>query len=236
MSGRVKNRVLGTGPGAIHVLDSRSPGPSGWRGFLGLEAALLLLPAGTATEGRVAQTVPGPGTATDATEPAEPLYGAMGCTLDAPGLLGTDPGHPTASTLWVAVELLGCEAGCRGVEGSREAVESGGSDGSRVRVAASLSDVLAPETTDPVAVDPPGRLGTAEDPEVLKILAKRDPRSNTATFMPCSWRGYRCCHHREVKDTKRWAAGLHPPPPAAIWTRRPWGGRSWSWGPGTQGA
>lgn len=230
MSGRVKNSVLGTGPWAIHALGSRSPGPSSWRGVLGLEVALLLLPTGTVTEGRVAQTVPGLGKATDAMEPAEPLPRPRSGALDAPGLPGRDPGHPTASTLRVTAELLGCKAECRGVEGSSEAVMSGGRDGSRVNVAASLESET---TVDPVVVEPPGWLGAAEDAEVLKILAKRDPRSNTATFMPWSWRGHRCCHHREVKDTRRRAAGLHPPPPAAIWTRQPWGGAG-SWGPGAE--
>lgn len=73
MSGKVKNRVLGTGPGAIHTLGSRSPGAGSWQGFRGLEAALLLLPKGMLTEGRVLQTAPGLGKATEATEPAEPL-------------------------------------------------------------------------------------------------------------------------------------------------------------------
>lgn len=72
MSGKVKNSVLGTGPGAIHTLGSRSPGTSSWWGFRGLEAALLLLPKGVVTEGRVVQTAPGLGKATETTEPAEP--------------------------------------------------------------------------------------------------------------------------------------------------------------------
>lgn len=105
------------------------------------------------------------------------------------------------------------------MKGSREAAVSGGRDGSKVRVSASLSDVLAPESTDPVAAAPPGWLETAGDAvEILKILANRDPRSNTATFMPWSWRGFcYCC--QEVKDSRCWAAGLHPPPPATIWIR-----------------
>lgn len=107
------------------------------------------------TEGRVAQTVPGMGKATDAKEPepAEPLQETRGSSLDAPGLLGRDPGHPAVSTLRVAAELLGCKAGYRGVEGSSEVVESRGSDGSKVGVSALLSDV---EDTDPVATELPG--------------------------------------------------------------------------------
>lgn len=73
MSGKVKNRVLGTGPGAIHTLGSRSPGARSWRGFRGLDAVTLLLPKGMVTEGRVAQSTPGLGKVTEATEPAEPL-------------------------------------------------------------------------------------------------------------------------------------------------------------------
>lgn len=143
--------------------------------------------------------------------------------MDAPELLGKDPGHPAASTLWVAAELLGCEAGssgvCTGVKGSREAAVSGGRDGSKVRVSASLSDVLAPDSPDPVAAVSPGWLETAADAvEILKILANRDPRSNTATFMPWSWRGY-CDCHKEIKDARCWAAELHPLPPVAIWIR-----------------
>lgn len=143
--------------------------------------------------------------------------------MDAPELLGKDPGHPAASTLWVAAELLGCEAGssgvCTGVKGSREAAVSGGRDGSKVRVSASLSDVLAQDSPDPVAAVSPGWLETAADAvEILKILANRDPRSNTATFMPWSWRGY-CDCYKEIKDARCWAAELHPLPPVAIWIR-----------------
>lgn len=123
--------------------------------FLGLEVALLLLPTGPVTEGRVAQTVLGVGKGTDAKElgPTELLLETRGCALDAPGLLGRDPGHPAVSTLRRAAELLGCEAGYKGVEGSREVVVSGGSNGSKVGVSALLSDV---EDTDPVAIEPPG--------------------------------------------------------------------------------
>lgn len=73
MSGKVKNRVLGTGPGAIHTLGSGSPGAGSWRGFRGLEAALLLPSKGMVTEGRVAQTAPELGKAPEATEHTEPL-------------------------------------------------------------------------------------------------------------------------------------------------------------------
>lgn len=74
---------------------------------------------------------------------------------------------------------------CTGVKGSREAALSGGRDGSKVRVSVSLSDVLVPESPDPVPAAPAGWLETAGDAvEILKILANRDPRSNTATFMP----------------------------------------------------
>lgn len=56
--------------------------------------------------------------------------------------------------------------------------------------------------------------------EVLKILAKRDPRSNTATFMSQSWRFYpRCCLN--LKNTGSRSSELHSPPPAGIRTRRP---------------
>lgn len=108
---------------------------------------------------------------------------------------------------------------CTGVKDSREDTVSGGRDGSKVRVSASLSDVLAPDSLDPVAAASPGWLETAGDAvEILKILANRDPRSNTATFMPWSWRSY-CDCHREVKDARCWTAELHPLPPVAIWIR-----------------
>lgn len=68
MSGKVKNRVLGTGPGAIHTLGSRSPGAGSWQRFCGLKVALLVLPNGMVTEGRVVQTAPGLGKATEASE------------------------------------------------------------------------------------------------------------------------------------------------------------------------
>lgn len=60
MSGRVKNRVLGPGPGGIQALGSRSPG-SGWQRFRGLEAKLLLLPEVPPIDGSGAQIPPGPG-------------------------------------------------------------------------------------------------------------------------------------------------------------------------------
>lgn len=69
--------------------------------------------------------------------------------------------------------------------------ESGASEGKRVRVWVVLSEVPPPEPADPEAAAPPEwpeeatSEGTSGDAvEVLKILAKRDPRSNTATFMP----------------------------------------------------
>lgn len=69
--------------------------------------------------------------------------------------------------------------------------ESGASEGKRVRVGVVLSEVPAPEPPDPKAAGPPEwpeeatSEGTSGDAvEVLKILAKREPRSNTATFMP----------------------------------------------------
>lgn len=67
--------------------------------------------------------------------------------------------------------------------------------------------------------------------EVLKILAKSDPRSNTATFISQSWQ---FCPRRclNLKTTGNPASELHPPPPAGIATRRPPAGRR-SWGPRT---
>lgn len=69
--------------------------------------------------------------------------------------------------------------------------------------------------------------------EVLKILAKSDPRSNTATFISRPWQFCpRCCLN--LKTTGNPASELHPPPTAGIATRRPGAGRR-SWGPGVPG-
>lgn len=66
-----------------------------------------------------------------------------------------------------------------------------------------------------------GRAGGAV--EVLKILAKRDPKSNTATFMSQSWRFYPGCY-LNLKNVGSRSSELHPPPPAGIQTRRPGAG------------
>lgn len=78
--------------------------------------------------------------------------------------------------------------GCSRTEGPRELDgESGARAGRTVKVRAALSEVPGRE---PAAAAPregleevtgEGAAGGAV--EVLKILAKRDPRSNTATFM-----------------------------------------------------
>lgn len=56
--------------------------------------------------------------------------------------------------------------------------------------------VREPEPMDPVAAAPTdgleevtGEVTAWGAVEVLKILAKKDPRSNTAIFMPGSWKG-----------------------------------------------
>lgn len=59
--------------------------------------------------------------------------------------------------------------------------------------------------------------------EVLKILVKKDPRSNTATFMCQSWRFYPRCY-LNLKNMGSRSSDLHPPPPAGIRTRRPGAG------------
>lgn len=101
--------------------------------------------------------------------------------------------------------------------------ESGGMAG-RVRVEAVLRSV----PTGPEVAAPPEWLeaeaigeGTAGGAvEVLKILAKRDPRSNTATFMSQSWRFCpRCCLN--LKNTGSRASELHPPLPTGIGVKRP---------------
>lgn len=238
MSGRVKNRVLGTSPGSIQSLGSRSPGP-GWQGFRGLEATLLL-PVAPPIDGSGAQVPPGPGSglvsATKWTgEPAalQPLLEgtrgrawARGWTLAVLGLLGREKGVPIASAARFTTETLGEEEVSKGwsktVEPREAEGESGGTAG-RVRVQAVLSSVPA----GPALAAPPEWLeeaigeGTAGGAvEVLKILAKRDPRSNTATFMSQSWRFCpRCCLN--LKNTGSRASELHPPLPTGIGVRRP---------------
>lgn len=220
MSGKVKNRVLGPGPGGTRALGSFSPGQGG-RGFRGLAVTLLLmlLPTEPPMDGYAAQTAPGPGgcratTTRWAGEPAElrpPLEGAGGRakgrgedrTLAAPGLLGSEAGVSTASAGRPATETRTWGAasrgwsaagvGCSRTEGPRELDgESGARAGRTVKVRAALSEVPGREPAAPAAAAP--REGLEEDTgeeaaggavEVLKILAKRDPRSNTATFM--SW-------------------------------------------------
>jgi hypothetical protein len=118
--------------------------------------------------------------------------------------------------------------GCSGVCGPRGAQQSRASEGSRVTVTPVLSEVPAPEPAgpmDPAIAVPPGWLegatgeGTAGDAvDVLKILAKRDPRSSTATFMLWPWKcGPPCCLN--LKNTRSCPARLHPQQPAGIWTR-----------------
>lgn len=251
MSGRVRNRVLGPGPGGTQGLGSRSPGPGG-RGFLGLAAALVL-PAAPAMDGSAAQTPPGPvggrtAAARWAGEPAslqQQLEGAMGrgrgwgedWTLAALGLLGSERGVLTASAARPATDTRGQEAVSRGwsgagVCGSRTGVprevegESGARAGKRVKVGIVLSEVPAPEPARPAVAAPrewleevtgEGAAGGAV--EVLKILAKKDPRSNTATFI--FW-PLKCCPGccPNLKSTGSQAPGLHPPPSARIWRRQ----------------
>lgn len=119
MPGRVKNRVLGPGPGGIQALGSRSPGP-GWQAFRGLEAKVLL-PVVPPIDGSGTQVPPGPGSglasATRWTgEPAalQPLLEetrgkawARGWTLAALGLRGREKGFPVASAERLATEILG---------------------------------------------------------------------------------------------------------------------------------
>lgn len=222
MSGKVKNRVLGPGPGGTRALGSLSPGQGG-RGFRGLEVTvlLMLLPAEPPMDGYAAQTAPGPGggratTTRWAGEPAElrpPLEGAGGRakergrgedpTLAAPGLLGSEAGVSTASAGRPATETRAWGAasrgwsatsvGCSRTEGPRELDgESGARAGRTVKVRAALSEVPGRERAAPTSAAPREGLEEATGEgaaggavEVLKILAKRDPRSNTATFM--SW-------------------------------------------------
>lgn len=83
--------------------------------------------------------------------------------------------------------------GCSRTEGPRELDgESGARAGRTVKVRAALSEVPGREPADSAAAAPREGLEEATGEgaaggavEVLKILAKRDPRSNTATFM--SW-------------------------------------------------
>ena len=131
MSGKVKNRVLGPGPGGTRALGSFSPGQGG-RGFRGLAVTLLLmlLPTEPPMDGYATQTAPGPGgcratTTRWAGEPAElrpPLEGAGGRakgrgedrTLAAPGLLGSEAGVSTASAGRPATETRTWGAASRG--------------------------------------------------------------------------------------------------------------------------
>lgn len=120
MSGRVKNRVLGPGPGAIPMLGWRSLGAGGRRECPGLATPQLLLPA-PATDGSAVQTPPGPesgraGAARWVAElatpqpPPEGVGGTgkgRGWTLAALGLPGNDKGVPTASVARLAVNTLG---------------------------------------------------------------------------------------------------------------------------------
>lgn len=146
------------------------------------------------------------------------------------GLLGRDKGVPTASAARLATETLGWEAvsGGWGAAGAPRGVqgESGAKAGRRRRVGAVLSAVPA----GPALAAPSHLLeftageGTAGDAgdavEVLKILEKRDPRSNTATFMAQTWKCCpRCCW--SLKTTGSRAAGLHPPLLTRIRRRRP---------------
>lgn len=79
--------------------------------------------------------------------------------------------------------------GWSGAPGEAES-ESGAGAGKRVKVGAVLSEVSALEPAGPAVAAPREWLGEATGEgtvggavEDLKILAKRDPRSNTATFM-----------------------------------------------------
>lgn len=96
--------------------------------------------------------------------------------------------------------------------------ESGAKAGRRARVGAVLRAVPA----GPAVAAPSDLLEEATDGgavEALKILAKRDPRSNTATFMSQPWKCCpRCCWN--LKTTGSRASGVHPPLLLAIRRRR----------------
>ena len=249
----MKNRVLGPGPGGTRVPGSRSAAPGG-RGFGGLAVTLPLPAEppmdGSAAQ---SPPGPGGGRATatgGAGEPAAPQTplggaagrgGGEGRTLAALGLLGSQRGVPPASAVRLATETRGWEAASRGWSGAgvgccragapREPErESGARAGKRVKVGAVPSQVPAPMPAGPAVAAPREWLeeATGGGPaagavEVLKILAKRDPRSNTATFMSWPWK---CCPGcwPNLKSAGSRAAGLHPPPPAGIGTRRPGAG------------
>lgn len=233
MSGRVKNRVLGPVPGGIQAPGSRSPGPD-WRVPRGL-AARPLPPPAPPRDGRAAQTPPGPmGARAQVTRCAgEPAAlhtllagaGSGGCTLAAPGLLGSERGVPAAAAR-LATETRGWEA-ASGVPRAADG-EPGARAGKRFRVSAVLSEAPALEPVRPALTAPPDGLeeatgeGTAGGAvEVLKILAKSDPRSNTATFMSQSRKGGpRSCLNLQRAGIG--TAGLHPLPRSGARPRLPW--------------
>ena len=97
--------------------------------------------------------------------------------------------------------------------------EFGAREGRRVRVGAASTEVTAPSVWLEEATGE-GTPGGAI--EVLKILAKRDPRSNTVTFMSQPWKCCPCCCCcGNLKATGSRASGLHPLHLAGIRGRRP---------------